>query len=165
MELFLEWASQCKLMFDNFDINVNSVKAKSITRRFQQGEGAIRGLHFQRRVANIKFIFLSHLTINFENFSASEAAFMLNFPKHPNFSNFRWILEELWPFQRTSNFFETPCSFTLMSKLSNYSANSKLCQCRTPVTGSLCRDCWHCCSTALALPPGLGLQLCSSYFS
>ena len=36
-------------------------------------------------VANFKFIFLSHFSINFEHFAAYPAAFMMNFPN--TFSN------------------------------------------------------------------------------
>ena len=43
--------------------------------------------------------------INYEHFGAYPAAFMLNFPKHPNFFHFEGILEELWQFQRDAPFF------------------------------------------------------------
>ena len=60
---------------------------------------------FSKGVANFKFIFLCHFSINFERFGAYPAAFMQNFPKHTNFFPFWWISAELWPLFLRSHFF------------------------------------------------------------
>ena len=62
---------------------------------------------FSKGVANFKFIFLCHFSINFERFGAYPAAFMQNFLKHTNFFPFWWISAELWPLFLRSHFFST----------------------------------------------------------
>ena len=58
-------------------------------------------------IANFKFIFICHFSINFERFGAYPAAYELKFPKHTNFFPFWWILEELWPYLLRSHYFLT----------------------------------------------------------
>ena len=41
-----------------------------------------------KRVANFRFNYLSHFTINFQNSGAHLAANFLNFPKHPKLFEF-----------------------------------------------------------------------------
>ena len=88
--------------FQNHDAN------RIIYNRYTGDPAHFLGTSRYKIFASFKLIFLSHylLLTKFERFGACHAAFMLNFPKHQNFSNFCCILEE--PFQQGSLFFRHP---------------------------------------------------------
>ena len=65
-------------------------------------------IFISRGVANFRFNYLSHFTINFQNSGAHLAANFLNFPKHPKLFEFWWFWRELWQFkQKVPIYFKT----------------------------------------------------------